>query len=198
VAVYADHTSHPSFVAADLLAQAEHGIDSQVLLITTDKKVAENVISELEKQLENLPRAEIAREALENSVALVVRNATRAFEILNRYAPEHLIIATDDADKKVDLVENAGSVFIGHFAPESVGDYASGTNHTLPTNGAATAFSGLSVDSFVKKITFQYLTTEGIQSVGPAVEIMAEAEGLRAHKNAVTLRLQYLSGQDGP
>jgi histidinol dehydrogenase len=198
VAVYADSSSIPAFVASDLLSQAEHGPDSQVLLVATSEGVARDVAKQVEMQLEALPRAAMARESLKNSVAIVVEDRNRAFEIINRYAPEHLIIASDQAEQMAELVENAGSVFLGHFAPESVGDYASGTNHTLPTNGAATAFSGISMDSFVKKITFQQLSPEGIKALGPTVEIMAEAEELQAHKNAVSLRLQYIDGQNGP
>ena len=192
VAVYADETSQPSFVAADLISQAEHGADSHVLLVATSGVIVENVKKEIEKQLSQLPRKEIAAKALENSCFVVMENADAAFELLNEYAAEHLIIASDNADALAEKVVNAGSVFMGHYSPESVGDYASGTNHTLPTNGYAKAYSGVSLDSFVKKITFQQLTKEGIQNIGNTVEQMAAAEGLDAHKNAVTIRLKNI------
>ncbi len=193
VAVLADETCVPSFVAADLLSQAEHGVDSQVLLVTTSEKVVEETNRELEKQLANLSRREIAAKALENSKAILVRNFAEAVELLNEYAAEHLIIAAQDADRIAGEITNAGSVFIGNYSCESAGDYASGTNHTLPTGGFAKAFSGVSLDSFTKKITFQKLTADGIKNLGKTIEIMAEAEGLDAHKNAVSLRLEKLA-----
>lgn len=193
VAVFADESSVPAFVAADLLSQAEHGPDSQVLLVTTSEKVIEESLIELEKQLEILPRREIARKALENSKAILVENTEAAIEILNEYAAEHLILAVEDADEIAEKITNAGSVFIGNFSCESAGDYASGTNHTLPTNGFAKSFSGVSLDSFVKKITFQKLTEDGIRNLGGTIECLAEAENLRAHKNAISVRLEKLS-----
>jgi len=192
VAVYADKTSHPGFVAADLLSQAEHGIDSQVLLVTTSEKVAEKVMEEVENQLELLPRKEITAQALEGSWAIVVKSNEEAIDLLNEYGAEHLILATEDARHLAKHIENAGSVFIGPFTPESAGDYASGTNHTLPTNGYAKAYSGVSLDSFVKKITFQEITPKGLQKLGPYIEVMAAAEELDAHKEAVSIRLDYL------
>ncbi len=190
LAVYADETCNPVFVAADLLSQAEHGIDSQVILVATAQTIIDNVLVEIEAQLKNISRSEIAKQSLQNSRFVVMENVATAFDLLNTYAPEHLIIATDNALELADKVVNAGSVFLGHYAPESAGDYASGTNHTLPTNGYAVAYSGVSVDSFVKKITYQSITKEGIKNIGNAVERMAAAEGLDAHKNAVTVRLQ--------
>ncbi len=188
VAVYADETCHPAFVAADLLSQAEHGADSQVVLVASSELVIETTIKEIEKQLEALPRKNIAAAALSNSRFIVMQDIAVAFDLLNAYAPEHLIIASDTAAALAEKVINAGSVFLGHYSPESVGDYASGTNHTLPTNGYAKAYSGVSLDSFVKKITFQQLSKEGVNNIGSAVEQMAAAEGLDAHKNAVTIR----------
>ncbi len=193
LAVYADETGKASFVAADLLSQAEHGIDSQVILVAASLSIIENVQDEIEKQGAFLPRKIIATHALENSVAVVMENLPQAFELLNEYAPEHLIIAADNAEQLCELVINAGSVFLGHYSPESAGDYASGTNHTLPTNGYAKAYSGVSLDSFVKKITFQQINKTGIQAIGKAVEIMATAEGLAAHKNAITIRLNEIN-----
>ncbi|MDQ3109667.1 MAG: histidinol dehydrogenase, partial [Bacteroidota bacterium] len=189
LAVYADATVAPAFIAADLLSQAEHGADSQVLVVSTDKNVLENIMQEVTIQLTALPRKKIAYEALKKSHAILVATADDAMRLLNDYAPEHLILACENAGELSGKVINAGSVFLGAWSPESVGDYASGTNHTLPTNGYARAWSGVSVDSFVKKVTFQELTKEGLQNIGPAVELMAEAEGLFAHKNAVTIRL---------
>lgn len=189
VAIYADVTANPAFVAADLLSQAEHGVDSQVVLVSSELSVVDQVQAALEKQLEELPRKEIAAKALKNSKSIVVRNVAEAMELLNEYAPEHLILSCEDAEGLADKVVNAGSVFIGHYSPESVGDYASGTNHTLPTNGYARAYSGVSVNSFVKKVTFQQLTKEGLAAIGNTVELMAAAEGLEAHKNAVKIRL---------
>jgi len=197
VAVYADHSSNPEFVAADLLSQAEHGPDSQVLLIASEESVALKVSDALRAQLKDLPRKEMASKSINNSCCLVLESRQRAMEIINNYAPEHLILAVDDAEQLVGQIQNAGSVFLGHYTPESVGDYASGTNHTLPTNRAALAYSGVSVDSFVKKITFQRLSEKGISLLGPHVEIMAEAEALEAHKNAVTLRLNFIDRNDG-
>ena len=191
VAVLADDTCIPSFVAADLLSQAEHGPDSQVLLVTTAPDIIDAVQQEVAAQLEQLPRKDIAALALENSRIILVHDTDEAMELLNAYAPEHLIVACKDDIGIADAVINAGSVFLGNYSPESAGDYASGTNHTLPTNGYATAYSGVSLDSFVKKITFQRLTKEGLQEIGSTIEIMAAAEGLDAHKNAVTVRLKY-------
>ena len=192
VAVVADETANPAFVAADLLSQAEHGIDSQVLLVTTSASLLDAVQVEVEKQLAALPRKEIATAALANSRLVLVASTSEAMAISNRYAPEHLILETADADALAAQVVNAGSVFIGHLTPESAGDYASGTNHTLPTNGYATAYSGVNLDSFCRKITYQHITPEGIRSIGHTVELMAEAEQLDAHKNAMTLRVQSL------
>ena len=189
VAVYADQTSNPAFVAADLLSQAEHGIDSQVVLVASSEMVVEEIQKELDLQLLLLSRKEIAKIALNNSRFIIMDNETAAFNLLNEYAAEHLIIASDNAVELCEKVINAGSVFLGHYSPESVGDYASGTNHTLPTNGYAKAYSGVSLDSFVKKITFQHLEKEGLKNIGPSVETMAAAEGLDAHKNAVTIRM---------
>lgn len=192
VAVYADESCNPSYVAADLLSQAEHGPDSQVLLVATSNETISKVKNEIDMQIEVLARKEIAAQALANSRFIVMQNTDDAFELLNSYAPEHLIIASDNAEKLSKKVINAGSVFLGHYSPESVGDYASGTNHTLPTNGYAKAYSGVSLDSFVKKITFQNLSKEGLKNIGTAVELMAAAEGLDAHKNAVSIRLKDL------
>jgi len=193
VAVYADETANPSFVAADLLSQAEHGIDSQVLLITHYSLLIDAVIKEIDKQIAELPRKNIAIKALENSKCILVKNEMEAIDLLNEYAPEHLILSCSNADDLAQKIINAGSVFLGHYSPESVGDYASGTNHTLPTNGYARSYSGVSVDSFVKKITFQKLSEEGLKNIGTTVELMAEAEGLQAHANAVRVRRQKLN-----
>jgi len=192
VCVLADETCNPAFVASDLLSQAEHGPDSQVLLVSTSKVVVAKVLEAVETQLAALPRKEIAAKALENSRAIIVENMERAIFIVNNYAAEHLILACKNDEEVAEKITNAGSVFLGNYSPESVGDYASGTNHTLPTSGYARAYSGVSVDSFVKKITYQKLTEAGLQSIGAAVETMAGAEGLEAHKNAVTIRLQSL------
>jgi histidinol dehydrogenase len=189
VAVLADASAKPSFVAADLLSQAEHGIDSQVLLVTTSEPFLVAVEEEVKRQLEKLPRRELARQALENSRLVLVHSLEEAMSLLNQYAPEHLILAMDTPEAVADRVVNAGSVFMGHYTPESCGDYASGTNHTLPTNGYAKAYSGVSVDSFVKKITFQQITVEGLQNIGPHVMRMAAAEELEAHRYAVQVRL---------
>lgn len=192
VAVYADETANPVFVAADLLSQAEHGVDSQVVLVASAQLILEVVKGEIEKQLLFLDRKELAIKALQNSRFILMENVEEAFELLNEYATEHLIIASDNALELSEKVINAGSVFLGHYSPESVGDYASGTNHTLPTNGYAKAYSGVSLDSFVKKVTFQQLNKIGIENIGKAVQLMAAAEGLDAHKNAVTVRLETL------
>lgn len=189
VLVCADVSANPAFVAADLLSQAEHGIDSQVVLVAFNENIVQQVQIEIQQQLKNLPRKNIAAKALENSMAIVVKNEAEALDLINEYAPEHLILSIENAEIFAEKIINAGSVFLGHYTPESVGDYASGTNHTLPTNGFAKAYSGVSLDSFVKKITFQQLTKEGLQNVGPAVEKMAAAEELEAHKMAVSLRL---------
>jgi histidinol dehydrogenase len=189
VAIYADETANPCFVAADLLSQAEHGVDSQVILVSASGQMVEKILEEIGGQMKELPRAEMVKAALMNSRAFLVKDGRQAMELLNEYAPEHLILACRDAEILAKEVINAGSVFLGHFSPESVGDYASGTNHVLPTSGYAKAYSGVSVDSFVKKITFQQLTQEGINRIGRTVELMAEAEGLEAHANAVRVRM---------
>lgn len=193
LAIYADETCNPSFVAADLLSQAEHGADSQVLLVASSLSIVEMVQDEIEKQLFILPRKGIAAQALQHSLVVVMENVSAAFDLLNEYAPEHLIIASQNAKDLAENIINAGSVFLGNYSPESAGDYASGTNHTLPTNGYAKAYSGVSLDSFVKKITFQQITKEGIKNIGKAVETMAAAEGLDAHKNAVSIRLNEIN-----
>lgn len=190
VQVIADETSNPAFIASDLLSQAEHGIDSQVILTTTNEAIIESVISEIKKQLAELPRKEIAEKALQHSIAILVNNDDELIELTNEYAPEHLIIETKNYNDLADRIVNAGSVFLGHYTPESAGDYASGTNHTLPTNGHAKAYSGVNLDSFIKKITFQEISREGIENLGATIEIMAENELLFAHKNAITLRLK--------
>lgn len=192
VLVYADETSNPSFVAADLLSQAEHGVDSQVVLVTTSESQLEKIQEAIQRQLVLLPRKSIAEKALNNSVAIVVDTVEVVVQLINQYAPEHLILAVDSAMEIASRIINAGSVFLGHFTPESIGDYASGTNHTLPTNGFAKMYSGVSLDSFVKKITYQKLEPKGLQILGPVVEKMAEAEALVAHKHAVTIRLNQL------
>jgi histidinol dehydrogenase len=191
VAVLADDTAVPAFVAADLLSQAEHGADSQVLLVATNEKVITAIQLELDKQLTALPRKELAAQALTNSKAIVVHTIEEAIDLLNRYAAEHLIISCKDADTIAEKIVNAGSVFIGNYSPESVGDYASGTNHTLPTNGFAKVYSGVSVDSFVKKITYQKLSKGGLDAIAATVITMAAAEGLDAHANAVRIRLGH-------
>jgi histidinol dehydrogenase len=190
LAVFADETAHPAFVAADLLSQAEHGGDSQVVLVSSSAEMVERVLGEVDRQVALLPRAEIACRALGNSRAFVVRDEAQAMALLNEYAPEHLILSCRDPSRLAGMVVNAGSVFLGYYSPESVGDYASGTNHVLPTNGHARAYSGVSVDSFVKKITFQELTREGLAGIGATVMRMAEAEGLEAHARAVGIRLE--------
>ncbi|MBX7095861.1 MAG: histidinol dehydrogenase [Flavobacteriales bacterium] len=192
VLVLADDSADPSFVAADLLSQAEHGNDSQVILLCFSESFANAVEQELKQQLKELPRKDIAAAALENSKVIIVNSEQMAIDIVNEYAPEHLIISVEDEGVYLDEIENAGSVFLGKYTPESAGDYASGTNHTLPTNGYAKAYSGVSLDSFVKKITFQRISPKGLQALGPSIEIMAEAEELMAHKNAVSVRLKKL------
>lgn len=192
VAVFADEGAYPGFVAADLLSQAEHGADSQVVLVSTSFSMIETVLATVEIQMNALPRADIAHKALRNSRAFVVRDAQQGMDLLNEYAPEHLILACADAEALAERVVNAGSVFLGHYSPESVGDYASGTNHVLPTNGHARAYSGVSLDSFVKKITFQQLSPEGLNGIADTVRRMAEAEGLEAHARAVGIRVEEL------
>ena len=192
VCVLADETANAAFVAADLLSQAEHGIDSQVLLITTSEQLLSDVQTELERQLALLPRRDIASKALDNSRCVLVGSSDEMMALSNAYAPEHLIIQTRDYKQLAQQVVNAGSVFLGPYACESAGDYASGTNHTLPTHGYATAYSGVNLDSYCRKVTFQHLTAEGVRRIGPAVELMAEAEQLDAHKNAMTLRVNSL------
>lgn len=192
VLVMADESANPAFVAADLLSQAEHGADSQVVLLTTSEEILQQVEQELEMQLNVLPRREFATKALENSLGIVLSSRQSMLDFSNLYAPEHLILSVADFEELMEGITNAGSVFLGHYSPESAGDYASGTNHTLPTNGYARAYSGVSLDSFVKKITFQYITREGLQNIGKTIETMAEAEGLEAHKNAVSIRLKEL------
>ncbi len=192
VAIIADETSNPAFIAADLLSQAEHGADSQVILVMKGNALLEKVEMEVASQLTVLPRRDIAAKALQSSRVIVFENDEQMVELINWYAPEHLIICTNNYAELAAKITNAGSVFLGNFTPESAGDYASGTNHTLPTNGWARSYSGVNMDSFVKKITFQEITTSGLKNLGPVVEIMAEAEHLQAHKNAVTLRLNML------
>lgn len=190
--VVADDTAEPSFVASDLLSQAEHGADSQVILVSTSKELIYAVEREIESQLAVLPRKELAEQAIANSKLIFVEDHKTALELIDEYGPEHFIIATNDNDYYVENIANAGSVFIGNYTPESAGDYASGTNHTLPTNGYAKQYSGVNLDSFMKSMTFQELTPHGIQNIGTQIELMAAAEGLQAHKNAVTLRLNKL------
>jgi len=190
--VVADDSANPSYVASDLLSQAEHGIDSQVILVSTSKDLIAQVSNEIEKQLLALPRIAIAQKAMHNSKSIFVENDQIALELINEYGPEHFIVCTNNNDFYVDHIENAGSVFIGNYTPESAGDYASGTNHTLPTNGFTKAYSGVNLDSFMKSITFQEISKEGIKAIGKSVELMAEAEGLQAHKNAVSIRLKDL------
>ena len=193
VEVIADETANPAFVAADLLSQAEHGLDSQVVLITTSEKLLGEVEYEVQHQLSRLPRWQIAEKSLENSKLILVKDMEEALALTNEYAPEHLIIETKDYQELAEKVVNAGSVFLGSYTPESAGDYASGTNHTLPTNGYAKAYSGVSLDSFIRKITFQEITREGMCIIGPAIEVMAANEQLDAHKNAVTVRLKTMN-----
>ena len=196
VEVLADETANPIFVAADLLSQAEHGVDSQAILITTSVELQQAVKVEVERQLALLPRKEIAEESLANSKLIVVDSMTEAIELTNAYAPEHLIIETEDYLSVAERIVNAGSVFLGSLTPESAGDYASGTNHTLPTNGYAKAYSGVSLDSFIRKITFQEIKPEGLNIIGPAIELMAANEQLDAHKNAVSVRLGQLENEN--
>ena len=195
VCVYADETSIASFVAADLLSQAEHGADSQVLFIASTIELVEEVQKEIEMQLTLLPRKDLAKKALENSKAVVLSTIEDAIAMINEYAPEHLILSINNAAQVAEKIINAGSIFIGNFSPESVGDYASGTNHTLPTNGFAKAYSGVSMDSFVKKITFQQLTERGLENIAPTVIEMATAEGLQAHSKAVELRMEWIKSK---
>ena len=190
--VVADDSAKASYVASDLLSQAEHGADSQVILVSTSKKLIENVSYEIQKQVIDLPRVEIAQKAIANSKSIFVENDKIALELINEYGPEHFIVCTNDNNYYVNNIANAGSVFIGNYTPESAGDYASGTNHTLPTNGFSKAYSGVNLDSFTKSITFQKISETGIQNIGNAIEIMAASEGLQAHKNAVTIRLNDL------
>ena len=190
--IVADDSANASYVASDLLSQAEHGVDSQVILVSTSKDLIYQVEKEIEKQILNLPRVAIAQKAIANSKSIFVENDAIALDLINEYGPEHFIVCTNDNAYYIDNIENAGSVFIGNYTPESAGDYASGTNHTLPTNGFSRSYSGVNLDSFTKAITFQEISKEGIQIIGNAIEIMAETEGLFAHKNAVTLRLNDL------
>ncbi|MFO7720545.1 MAG: histidinol dehydrogenase [Gillisia sp.] len=191
--VVADDSADASFVASDLLSQAEHGADSQVILVSTSKDLISAVEAEIEAQIALLPRKEVAQKAIDNSKLIFVENDELALEMIDEYGPEHFIICTKNEDFYIDGIQNAGSVFIGNYTPESAGDYASGTNHTLPTNGYAKQYSGVNLDSFMKSMTFQKISEEGIRGIGPAIELMAEAEGLQAHKNAVTLRLKKLN-----
>ncbi|MEP2237185.1 MAG: histidinol dehydrogenase [Maribacter sp.] len=190
--VVADESANAAFVASDLLSQAEHGVDSQVILVSTSKEMIDAVEKEVAVQLEDLPRKEIAKQAIANSKLIYIDNDQEAIDLINEYGPEHYIVCVENEDFYIDNTQNAGSVFIGNYTPESAGDYASGTNHTLPTNGYAKQYSGVNLDSFMKNMTFQKITKEGIQTIGKAIELMAEAEGLEAHKNAVTLRLNSL------
>jgi histidinol dehydrogenase len=190
VLVIADETANPSFIAADLLAQAEHGTDSQAILVATSQEIINQTLKEIENQLATLPRKDIAAKAITNSYAVLAENLDQAMQFSNEYAPEHLILATEQFQNLIPLIVNAGSVFLGNLTPESAGDYASGTNHTLPTSGFAKAYSGVSTDAFLKKITFQHLSVAGLNNIGHTVEILAEAEGLEAHKNAVSIRLK--------
>lgn len=192
VCVIADEMASPEFVAADLLSQAEHGADSQVILITTSHKLIDSVLQEVERQLRQLSRKEIAQRSLENSRIILVNDMKEAMDLSNAYAPEHLVIQTEDYEELAGRVVNAGSVFLGRYACESAGDYASGTNHTLPTHGYATTYNGVNLDSYCRKVTFQHLTPEGVRAIGRAVELMAEAEQLDAHKNAMTVRINSL------
>ena len=190
--VVADDSAKANYVASDLLSQAEHGADSQVILVSTSKKLLSAVQIEIEKQLLDLPRREMAQKAIENSKLIFIESDKIAMDMINEYAPEHLIICTENNGFYIENIENAGSIFIGNYTPESAGDYASGTNHTLPTNGFSKAYSGVNLDSFTKSITFQKISKQGILNIGQTIELMAEAEGLQAHKNAVSLRLKDL------
>lgn len=196
VLIIADETANPSFVASDLLAQAEHGIDSQAILVSNSNKIIAETIKEVEKQLNDLPREDIAKKAMENSYVVLTSNLAEAMSFSNAYAPEHLILATEKFEDLIPLIINAGSVFLGNLTPESAGDYASGTNHTLPTSGFARAFSGVSVDTFLKKITFQHINSNGLKNIGATVETLAAAEGLEAHKNAITIRLKSVGTEN--
>lgn len=193
VLIIADKSANPEFIAADLLSQAEHGEDSQVILLSDDELVIKNAVNAMFEQVEKLPRKEIALKAIKNSRAILLKSIGEAINFSNKYAPEHLILALSDSENYSEKIVNAGSVFLGNYSCESAGDYASGTNHTLPTNGYAKNYSGVSLDSFIKKITFQQLSKQGIINIGPAIELMAEAEGLIAHKNAVSIRLKEIS-----
>jgi len=195
VLVIADETARPDFVAADLLSQAEHGPDSQVMFLTTSENLLNEVTVEIQKQLAALPRKDIALSSLKSSYGIYLESLDLCMDFSNKYAPEHLIIATEDPNRLAENVINAGSVFLGNFSCESAGDYASGTNHTLPTNGSAKSYSGISVDSFLKKITFQQIDKKGIQNLGPASELMASAEKLDAHKNAISIRLKAITNE---
>jgi len=195
VLVIADKNADASFIASDLLSQAEHGADSQVVFLTDDQTLVEKVKLNLLKQLKKIPRADIAEKALANSFSIAFNSLQECLDFSNLYAPEHLILAIKESEKYVDKIENAGSVFLGNYSCESAGDYASGTNHTLPTNGYARSYSGVSLDSFIKKITFQKITEDGLKNIGKTIEVMAEAEQLMAHKNAVTIRLKKLSDE---
>lgn len=191
--VMADDSANASFVASDLLSQAEHGADSQVILVSTSEKLIEEVSKEVEKQLKELPRIEIATKAIQNSKSILVKDFKEALALINEYAPEHFIVCTNNNDFFIDGILNAGSVFIGNYTPESAGDYASGTNHTLPTNGYSKSYSGVNLDSFTKSITFQEISKKGIQNIGKSIELMALAEGLQAHKNAVSIRIKEIN-----
>ena len=190
--VVADETANASYIASDLLSQAEHGTDSQVILVSTSKRLIDEVSEEVEKQLQALPRKAIAEKAIANSKLIYVEKDAKALELINEYGPEHFIICAKNEDLYIDGISNAGSVFIGNYTPESAGDYASGTNHTLPTNGFSKAYSGVNLDSFLKSMTFQKISKEGLLNIGETIELMAEAEGLQAHKNAVSIRLKDL------
>ena len=196
VMVLADETANPEFIASDLLSQAEHGPDSQVMLVTNSNNLAIQTLSCLKKQLESLPRKDIAMQSLKSGAILLVKNRQEMIEISNQYAPEHLIISTNNTDELAQQITQAGSVFLGNYTPESLGDYASGTNHTLPTNGFARSYSGLNMDAFFKKITFQKATKEGLELIGPIVEKIADTEQLQAHKNAVSIRLKTINDED--
>ena len=191
--VMADDSANASFIASDLLSQAEHGADSQVILVSTSEKLIEEVSKEVEKQLKELPRIEIATKAIQNSKSFLVKDFKQALALINEYAPEHFIVCTNNNDFFIDGILNAGSVFIGNYTPESAGDYASGTNHTLPTNGYSKSYSGVNLDSFTKSITFQEISKKGIQNIGKSIELMALAEGLQAHKNAVSIRIKEIN-----
>ncbi|SDB38619.1 histidinol dehydrogenase [Flavobacteriaceae bacterium MAR_2010_188] len=193
--VFADDSAKPSYVASDLLSQAEHGADSQVILVSTSKEMIKKVSEEVDKQIKDLPRVEIAKKAIKNSKLILVESDEKALEMINEYAPEHFIICSENEDFFINGINNAGSVFIGNYTPESAGDYASGTNHTLPTNGFSKAYSGVNLESFLKSVTFQKISEEGIKNIGPSIEELAAAEGLQAHKNSVTLRLSDLTSK---